>query len=354
MFQSPATPTTKKIGISTFVAASCLFADIPTASSQRYIGPFVPNEGQSITTHFTNEFGRDADSTTVITDITRRAIHLDYYSSRGVVTDRTILKKDRDDADVYVLGYHKSMPETIPGTTSLGISGAVLSKLRSTGTAQLTLIYSADLDRIDCTLTATAVDEKVPVIVEDRIFQVPTVMATAQCGGGRRSGTGQVIFANDVNNPVLIQSDFDFSWESRPRTERITRVVSGPGLHTDMEQALNTLGAYDVYGLHFDFDSAKLKPSTAQLVRDIAAMFRSNANWVIQIAGHTDSVGSDSYNLKLSGDRAEAVRQALIREGVGQERLQSVGYGESKPKSDNSTLVGRAINRRVEFRRLDR
>jgi OOP family OmpA-OmpF porin len=72
------------------------------------------------------------------------------------------------------------------------------------------------------------------------------------------------------------------------------------------------------------------------------------------IAGHTDSIGGAEYNLRLSERRAASVKQALISNGVAANRLQSVGHGMSKPKADNSTLAGRAINRRVEFRRLDR
>jgi outer membrane protein OmpA-like peptidoglycan-associated protein len=157
-----------------------------------------------------------------------------------------------------------------------------------------------------------------------------------------------------VNNPLLIESNLRFNWETRRRTERITRVAASYGLHADMEQSLDTLGAYDVYGLHFDFDKAVLRPDTAQLVREIAIMLQGNPNWVIQIAGHTDSLGGTQYNQRLSSARARAIRQALIARGVTPDRLKAIGYGETRPKADNATLAGRAINRRVEFRRLDR
>jgi outer membrane protein OmpA-like peptidoglycan-associated protein len=319
-----------------------------------YIGPFVPNPGMQITTTFTNDFGRDADSTTVIGRVTPTSVALQYWSTRGIAVSRNILVRDRDIATSYVLGYSPRMPTTIASTTSLGLSGAVLERLRSTGSAPLTLVYSEKLDRIACTLTAKAVDVKVPLIIEDRVADIPIVEADVACGRGNRTGTGRLTIVNDVNNPVVIDSSLKFSRERRARTERVTRVAAGPGLHSAMEQSLNTLGAYDVYGLHFDFDRATLRASTAQLVREIATMLKSNANWVIQIAGHTDSTGRTDYNLRLSSDRASAVRRALIKEGIAEQRLKAVGYGESQPKADNSTLAGRAINRRVEFRRLDR
>ncbi len=324
------------------------------ANAQQGDGPFVMHPGKVITTMFTNEFGNDADSRTEITAVTPEALSLQYSSTRGLFTRRDILTRDRQSARTYVLGHSSRMPTVIPGSTSLGISSAVLQDLRSNGKTALTLIYSEKLDRIECNLTATALDIRVPMIVEDRIFDVPSIQARATCGSGNRTGTGQFVFANDVNNPILIESTLNFSWERRPRTVRVTRVVAGLGLQAEMRHALDTLGTYDVYGLLFDFDSAKLRPETAQLIREIAIMFQQNPNWQIEIAGHTDSIGGADHNMRLSQRRAASVKQALIDNGVAASRLQSVGHGMSKPKADNSTLAGRAINRRVEFRRLDR
>jgi outer membrane protein OmpA-like peptidoglycan-associated protein len=69
----------------------------------------------------------------------------------------------------------------------------------------------------------------------------------------------------------------------------------------------------------------------------------------IEVAGHTDSKGSDAYNMKLSQQRAEAVRNFLISRGVAADRLTAKGYGESQPVADNATEEGRFQNRRVEL-----
>lgn len=67
------------------------------------------------------------------------------------------------------------------------------------------------------------------------------------------------------------------------------------------------------------------------------------------VEGHTDSVGPDAYNQRLSERRAQAVRDVLVHQyGVSADRVDSVGYGESRPVADNATAEGRAINRRVE------
>lgn len=327
---------------------------VGASSAGEYAGPFAPHAGMRITTTFANEFGRDADSVTIVETVSPSKVSVSYSSTRGISVLRDILISDRRNARSYVLGYAPRMPLLIEGTTSLGISQAVLEDLREMGRTDLELVYSDRLDRIACRLQATGIDVKVPVIVEDRIFEVPTIQAQASCGSGSRTGTGQLVFVNDLANPVLIESSLSFSWEHRPRSERITRVVAGLGLHRDMVQSLNTLGYYDVYGLHFDFDTASLRPDTAQLVHEIARMLRENPKWIIQIAGHTDSVGGEAYNMTLSQKRAETIRTALIREGIGANRLVAIGFGMDRPKAENTTLAGRAINRRVEFRRLDR
>ena len=120
-----------------------------------------------------------------------------------------------------------------------------------------------------------------------------------------------------------------------------------------MEQSLRTKRKYDAYGLRFNFDSAELRPESLELARDIAQMLQTNRAWKMQIAGHTDSTGGADYNMGLSERRAEAVRLALVENGVESWRLASGGRGESEPKTDNDTLAGRAINRRVEFHRID-
>ena len=67
------------------------------------------------------------------------------------------------------------------------------------------------------------------------------------------------------------------------------------------------------------------------------------------LKGHTDSVGSDSMNMKLSQARADSVKAALVREGVDPSRMDSVGYGPTRPIESNKTRAGRALNRRTEF-----
>jgi OOP family OmpA-OmpF porin len=102
-------------------------------------------------------------------------------------------------------------------------------------------------------------------------------------------------------------------------------------------------------GVNFATDSAKLRPESMAILDSAAATLKEWGEVKVEVAGHTDSVNSDAYNLKLSQRRAEAVRAYLIKQGVAAERLTAKGYGESMPVADNKTAAGRAKNRRVEL-----
>ncbi|MBT9302944.1 MULTISPECIES: OmpA family protein [Pseudomonas] len=98
----------------------------------------------------------------------------------------------------------------------------------------------------------------------------------------------------------------------------------------------------------FDFDKAVVKPNSYGDVKNLADFMAQYPATNVEVAGHTDSVGPDAYNQKLSQRRADAVKQVLVKDGVAPSRVTSVGYGESRPVADNATEAGRAVNRRVE------
>ena len=98
----------------------------------------------------------------------------------------------------------------------------------------------------------------------------------------------------------------------------------------------------------FDFDKAVVKPNSYGDVKNLADFMAQYPATNVEVAGHTDSVGPDAYNQKLSQRRADAVKQVLVKDGVAPNRVTAVGYGESRPVADNATEAGRAVNRRVE------
>jgi outer membrane protein OmpA-like peptidoglycan-associated protein len=100
----------------------------------------------------------------------------------------------------------------------------------------------------------------------------------------------------------------------------------------------------------FDFDKSELKQESVPDLRRAVQFLKSNPELTIEIGGHTDSVGTDEYNIGLSQDRADAVMRFLTGAGVSKERIKARGYGEAQPVADNGTEEGAANNRRVEMR----
>ena len=99
----------------------------------------------------------------------------------------------------------------------------------------------------------------------------------------------------------------------------------------------------------FDFDSAVIKPGAEDEIARIAAVLIKYPQTNISIEGHTDSKGAEEYNMDLSRQRAEAVKNSLIGRGLTSSRLQTIGFGESKPVATNDTEAGRQQNRRVKI-----
>jgi len=103
-------------------------------------------------------------------------------------------------------------------------------------------------------------------------------------------------------------------------------------------------------GVTFAVDSTEISPAFQGTLDQIANSLVQYPNSLIDVYGHTDSTGSDQYNLDLSQRRADAVANYLVMRGVSRARIQTQGYGERYPIADNSTPEGRARNRRVEIK----
>ncbi|MDB5969440.1 MAG: OmpA-OmpF porin, family [Hydrocarboniphaga sp.] len=102
-------------------------------------------------------------------------------------------------------------------------------------------------------------------------------------------------------------------------------------------------------GVNFEFDKASLTPDSRKILEDVALKVAHFKDVPMTLEGHTDSKGSDAYNMKLSQLRADSVRNFLIEQGVSGDKLTAKGMGEGHPVADNNTDAGRALNRRVEL-----
>lgn len=118
----------------------------------------------------------------------------------------------------------------------------------------------------------------------------------------------------------------------------------------DLRRKLISQGKVSTNGILFDSGSANIKAESMGIIRQISQVLLQEKAMNLKIVGHTDSDGTDDTNLKLSKDRAEAVKKALVTiYNINESRLSSDGKGETEPLQDNATSDGKAQNRRVEF-----
>jgi outer membrane protein OmpA-like peptidoglycan-associated protein len=123
-------------------------------------------------------------------------------------------------------------------------------------------------------------------------------------------------------------------------------IVAGPNPFP-AEPKVNVGYIMNVYFAHDGID-----PISYEGIRNLIMMMKNSPTMKVEISGHTDSKGPDSYNQNLSLRRAQAVRNIMIKAGADGSRITAEGYGETKPIETNDTMEGRRMNRRIEFRIL--
>ena len=107
-----------------------------------------------------------------------------------------------------------------------------------------------------------------------------------------------------------------------------------------------------LHGITFEYNRADIRPSSYSVLDEAVELLKKHPEVKIEVGGHTDSDGSNSYNLDLSHLRAESVKRYLVNHGISASMLRTRGYGESQPVASNRTAAGKSQNRRIEFRVL--
>lgn len=160
--------------------------------------------------------------------------------------------------------------------------------------------------------------------------------------------------------PAVIDSDGDGvpdSMDRCPGTPRGTAVdANGCPEKAEVERQLLDTGVFTTRDILFDTDEAVIKSESFPILDEIGRTLSKWPELKVEIGGHTDNMGEEDYNQSLSDRRAQAVKSYLVDKfsGIRADNLTTAGYGESQPVASNDTSEGRAQNRRVEFKVLNR
>jgi outer membrane protein OmpA-like peptidoglycan-associated protein len=130
--------------------------------------------------------------------------------------------------------------------------------------------------------------------------------------------------------------------------EELNKELKGSGV--DVQRQGDTINLNMPGGITFDTGKANIKPNFNAVLDDIANVMVKYPETKIEVQGHTDNVGNNADNLRLSELRAQSVRSALSSRGVSSSRITAIGFGESMPVASNDTTSGREANRRVEIK----
>jgi len=162
--------------------------------------------------------------------------------------------------------------------------------------------------------------------------------------------TGDFVAAIVTNNDLMLMvKKRDYAYQTTYIEQKKGNVSLEP-MKIDFKLKQIKVGvAYNLQDIYFDTDSDHLKDKSKEVIDGFYDFLKDNPNVKVEIQGHTDNVGSDAYNMKLSEARAKAVYEVLIEKGIPDSQITYKGYGERKPVASNDSEEGRAKNRRTVF-----
>ena len=137
------------------------------------------------------------------------------------------------------------------------------------------------------------------------------------------------------------------AYQDRQEAE-LRRQTAGTGVDVQRDGDVIKLNLPD--GVTFDFNRTELKPQFSPALNNVASTLREYNQTIVEVSGHTDNVGSEAVNQRISEQRAQNVASYLMGQGLQRERFEVAGFNYRYPVADNATEQGRALNRRVEIR----
>jgi outer membrane protein OmpA-like peptidoglycan-associated protein len=226
--------------------------------------------------------------------------------------------------------------------------------LKTEGSAEVTIYINYNCSK-PFTLTGTITPDKhpvtIPILLNGQRLDLTTIHAKGVLGGFGGQSAAQFWILDDSVRPWVVRQELRVG--PKDYLQQLGTILSpDPDQEKKLEQALDKSCRAPVYGIYFESASADLNEASRPTLQQISAVMQRHADWTLTIEGHTDSIGGPAFNLDLSNRRAAAVKAELTgRFGVPAGRLETKGYGLTRPVDKNATIEGRARNRRVELTR---
>ena len=265
---------------------------------------------------------------------------------------RRLCRVDLRDSFMYETAEGPWDPQTLRGALKVSLSAKSFAALTTVGETHHRFLDLADphegqplrLDHDFDGILKRVGKTTLKVIVNDRPLDLPVIEAAGTFTEKGREDPFRLTVVDDARFPLVL----DYAVPGYGFQIRYTKISYPTG--GELEKHLATERHVDVYGIYFDFASDHLRAESEPVLNEIAATLAKNADWKLTINGHTDNIGGDASNLELSRRRSESVRRALAeRYRIDPARLTTAGFGASQPKEPNTTVEGRAENRRVEL-----
>lgn len=269
---------------------------------------------------------------------------------------RAVDIRDQNDShrirDGFIAGDPELFPDTVPG-----FSRILTIELQSESAHLVYLVVESGFVKssfVRRSLSGTLHlvghgPEQMPMLVNGHEVLLPVLHGKGKLGDAEGTVAAEYYVLADDDNPIVLKSHVG---DTRLQAVRIEYPLAD-GASDSIEQQLVRGETVQVHSIYFAFGSAAIRPESQRVLKEIAAILGKHPDWRLQIDGHTDAIGANAANLKLSQSRAAAVKAALVGEyHIDGARLTTAGHGESQPKDTNDTAEGRSRNRRVELRRL--
>ena len=356
-----------------FVGALTLASVAPLHAQASPTIPRAPNLALVQTLHVAGEGDRESVVTLVEASsvgVKYRWSFLEFHPNGDTLRatyERFVSAADLDTSTRWHEFYESKEPLEHPGYTAFTFGSSLYEQLRASGSAAFSMLSFAEEDlarsfagafglrggrpavvRWRGTLTRHSTkDEPFPLLFNGRRVMVPSLHLRADLTSRGERWTPEIWILAQRDHPLILK----LSDPNRVLQTVRVDLVELPTRSGLLEGALVKECRIELPGIYFEFNSAALAPASDNAIASLADVLKRHGDWAATIEGHTDSIGGAKPNQLLSERRAEAVRGRLVSAGVAAARLKAVGFGATRPRETNTTIEGRARNRRVELAR---